>query len=134
MGNPLCKEFLRSDDTLRVYAGSKLLFSSKKDRLKPLLDYMEWSADAHQAVVMMDRVVGNAAALLMILAGCGEVYSPLGSDLAAKTLQKWGVSYHFDQVVPHIERANGAGMCPMEELSMGKSPAEFYAVMWSRER
>jgi hypothetical protein len=74
-------------------------------------------------------VVGNAAALLMIRVGCGEVYSPLGSKLAAETLDKWGVACHFDMVVPYINRADGVGMCPMEEISVGKSPSEFLAVL-----
>jgi hypothetical protein len=32
-------------------------------------------------------------------------------------------------VVPYINRADGVGMCPMEEISVGKSPSEFLAVL-----
>jgi len=32
-------EFLKSRDTVRVYKGDKLLFSSQKERLLPLLEY-----------------------------------------------------------------------------------------------
>lgn len=132
MDNSFYNEFLRSDDTLRVYAGSKLLFSSQKDRLVPLLDYLERLGEKHRAVVMMDKVVGNAAALLMIKAGCREVYSPLGSELSVETLGRWGIACHFDRVVPYIRRADSEEMCPMEALSLGKSPSEFLAALKGR--
>jgi len=126
------REFLESGDTLRVYAGDVLVFCSQKDRLVPLLEYLERFGEG-RAVVMMDKMVGNAAALLMIRVGCGEVYSPLGSKLAVETLGKWGVACHFDKVVAYISRADGVGMCPMEEMSVGKSPEEFLAALVARD-
>ncbi|MBM3154231.1 MAG: DUF1893 domain-containing protein [Chloroflexi bacterium] len=131
MGDSVYAEFLESGDTLRVYAGDALVFSSRSDRLVPLLDYLEQFGES-QAVVMMDKVVGNAAALLMVQADCRKVYSPLGSKVAMKTLGKWGVGFHFDKVVPYISRVGGVGMCPMEEMSVGKSPEEFLAVLRAR--
>jgi hypothetical protein len=76
--------------------------------------------------------MGNAAALLSVRAGASEVYSPLGSALAVKTLEKHKVKYHLTEVVPCIMRDDGKGMCPMEELSQGKEPGEFYRVMRAR--
>jgi len=80
-------------------------------------------------VLMMDKVVGNAAALLMIEAGCSEVYSPVGSESAEKSLRTNSIEYHFDQIVPYIRRVSSAEMCPMEELSLGKNPSEFLITL-----
>jgi len=123
------KEFLASDDTLRVYEGIRLTFSSNKDRLLPLLEYLEQFAPPHQQVVILDKIMGNAAALLSIKAGCQEVYSPLGSQLAIKTLDKYGIKYHLTKIVPYIQQPGGQDMCPMERLSLDKGPEEFYQVM-----
>ncbi len=125
----LFNEFLASGDTLQVYEEDNLLFSSSKDRLIPLLEYIDKFAPCHRQVVIFDRIMGNAAALLCIQAGCSEVYSPLGSQLAIKTLERYSIKYHFTEVVPHIQKPNGQDMCPMEKLSLDRGPEEFYQVM-----
>jgi hypothetical protein len=132
MYTELFNDFLTSDDTLRVYRNKTLVFSSQKDRLLPLMDYSAEYGRAEKPVVIFDRVMGNAAALLVIRLNCREVYSPLGSELAVKTLDKNGLKYHLDEIVPYICRPDGKRMCPMEELSLGKNPEEFYQEMKSR--
>ena len=129
MDNPAYDEFLRSDDTLQVYADSKLVFSSKKERLVALLEYIDSLSVNHQGVIIWDKVVGNAAALLSIKAGCWELHSPLASRLAVITLDKYGILHHFGNIVSFIRRADGKGMCPMEKLSLDKEPEEFYTAI-----
>ena len=129
MNSQTLKEFVISGDTLRVYKNETLLFASKRERLLPLLEYIDRCAVHHEDVIILDRVVGNAAAFLAIKAGCREIHSPLGSQHAIETLEKYGIKYHFDQVVPYIEQANGGNMCPMEKLSLGKDSEEFYTMM-----
>jgi len=118
-----------SSDTLRVYKGSKLLFASNKGRLLPIIEYIDRFVPYHQRVVIFDKIIGNAAALLCVRANCREVYSPLGSQLAIRTLDKYGVEYHFTEIVPCIQQAEDEAMCPMERLSMDKSPDEFYEII-----
>jgi len=127
----LFNKFLASDDTLRVYEAEQQVFSSDKDRLIPLLDYIAQSAPHHQGVIIFDKIMGNAAALLSIKAGCQEVSSPLGSELAAATLDKYGIKYHLVEIIPYIQRDDGQDMCPMEKLSLDKEPEEFYEAMKS---
>ena len=129
MYSSLFDEFLVSSDTLRVYKDDALLFSSSKDRLLPLLEYIDRAAPYHQQVVIFDKVMGNAAALLSVKVSCQEVYSPLGSQLAVKTLDKYGIKYHITEVVPYIQKPNEEDMCPMEKLSINKAPEEFYEVI-----
>ncbi len=125
----LFTEFLVSGDTLRVYKDDKHLFSSSKDRILPLLEYIDRFAPYHQQVVIFDKIMGNAAALLSVEASCQEVYSPLGSQFAIKTLDKYGIKYHITKIVPYIQKPNGEDMCPMEKLSINKEPEEFYEVI-----
>jgi hypothetical protein len=122
-------DFLKSDDTLRVYVGDMLAYSSKKERLLPMLDYLDAYGAVCQSVVIYDKVMGNAAALLAVRANAREVYSPLGSENAVKTLKKNKIVYHLDKIVPCIMRDDGQDICPMEKLSLGKTPEQFYKVM-----
>ena len=131
MYTPLFNKFLIGDDTLQVYSNDKLLFSSNKDRLLPLLEYIDRFAPYHQQVVIFDKIMGNAAALLSIKASSREVYSPLGSQLAVKTLDKHSIKHHITEITPYIQKPNGEGMCPMEELSLNKEPEEFYEAIKS---
>ncbi|MFC1908831.1 DUF1893 domain-containing protein [Chloroflexota bacterium] len=125
----LFNEFLNSSDTLQVYQDGHLVFSSQKDRLVPLLEYINRFVPHRQAEVVFDKIMGNAAALLAIKAGCREVYSPLGSQIAVKTLDKYGVKYQLTEIIPFIQRLDLEAMCPMEELSLDKEPEVFYEVM-----
>jgi hypothetical protein len=125
---PLFDKFLTSDNALRVYKGNKLIFASDKDGLRPLVEYVHKFASSHRNVVIFDKIMGRAAALLCIKANCREVYSPLGSQLAVEVLGKRGIKYHLTRTVPRIQKPDG-NMCPMEALSIGKEPEEFFRLI-----
>ncbi len=127
-------EFLESNDTLRVYQDDRLIFASGEDRLLPLIEYIEKFAPCEEGVTVFDRVVGNAAALLLVKILCREVHSPLGSELAVQTLSDCGINYHFTETVPHIQNNSGDDMCPMEKLSRGRQSEEFYQLLIKRRR
>lgn len=126
---PLFREFLLNGESLRVYESEKMVFASNQDRLAPLLEYIDEFASDYHRVVIFDKIIGNAAALLAVKADCKEVYSPLGSKQAVDTLKKYGISYHFNETVPLIQKVGGDGICPMEKLSLGKDPDEFYRAI-----
>ncbi len=128
MYQPLFDEFLTSKNTLRVYKGSKLIFTSDKDKLLPLVEYIHKFASKYRNIVIFDKIIGRAAALLCIKANCREVYSPLGSQLAIEVMEKYSIKHHLTQIVPCIQKPN-KDMCPMETLSIGKDPEEFYQLI-----
>ena len=127
MDKYLFDEFLASDNTLQVYQDNRLLFSSNKGGLGPLLEYIDRFTPSHPLI--FDKIMGNAAALLSVKASCREVYSPLGSQLAVGTLDKYGIKYHLAEIVPCIQKPDGEDMCPMEKLSIDKEPEEFYEMI-----
>ncbi len=94
-----------------------------------MLEYLDRFAPYHRPVVVFDKIMGNAAALLSVKANCQEVYSPLGSQLAVKTLDRYGVKYHLSKIIPYIQKPDGEDMCPMEKLSIDKEPKEFYEAI-----
>jgi hypothetical protein len=127
----LFSEFLASGDTLWVYGRGKLIFTSSEAGIRSLLDYASRLAPYQEGVTVFDRVVGNAAALLLSKVSCREVYSPLGSWLAQETLRRFGIDYHFTETVTRIQNRSRDDMCPMEKLSQGKEPEEFYQACLS---
>lgn len=131
MNIPLFHEFLQSGDTLWVCEGDSRLFTSKEDALLPLIEYIDRFGPRQKQVTILDRVMGNAAALLSVKANARKVYSPLGSESARNTLDKYNIEHHLDEVVPFIQAGDKEAMCPMEKLSISKdtSPDEFYEVV-----
>jgi hypothetical protein len=119
-------DFLNSRDTLRIYHEGKLAFTSEKDRVVPILEYIDDLAPGTGPSVIFDRIMGNAAALLCVKAGTKEVFSPLGSQLGIDTLKKYRIEYHLNKIVPFIQKDNSEEMCFMEKLSINKTPDEFY--------
>ncbi len=131
MRKELFSEFLESGNTLQVYRQGRLVFNSAEPRILPLLEYAARFAPHEKGVTVFDRVVGNAAALLLSRISCREVYSPLGSRPAGETLRSYGINYHFTETVPLIQNQRREDMCPMERLSLGKDPEEFYQACLS---
>jgi hypothetical protein len=127
----LYKKFLETGIALEVYEGNSLLFASNQEMLAPLLEYIRTIAPRHKDIVVFDKIMGNAAALLCVIAKCKEIYSPLGSDPAIETLEKFGISHHIGSVVPFIKKPNLTELCPMEKISLGKTPEEFYQILKS---
>ena len=127
--NPLFDSFLKSDDTLRLLRNGVVIFQSQKKGIAPLLEYLSLSRTSERdEIIACDRLVGNAAALLMKVAGCCEVHAVMASEYAVKTLAALGIPAYFQKVVPQITNRLGTGMCPFELLSLGKSPQDFYIL------
>jgi hypothetical protein len=125
-------EFLKSKDTFRVYKGSRLLFASRKDRLVPMVEYIENHTPYEEGINVYDRIVGNAAALLLKTIRCRSVLSEVGSENAIRTLKSAGIKFHFNETVDCIMNDSGQDMCPMERLSLGKNPDEFFRALKER--
>jgi hypothetical protein len=118
--------FLLGEDNLQVYERGELLYSSNKEKLVPWLEFIGMFSPYVRGTVVFDKIIGNAAALLAVKAGCRRVYSPVGSQLAGSTLEKYHIKYQFIQTVPYIRSNQNDDICPLEKLSLDKGPDEFY--------
>ncbi|OPX37754.1 MAG: hypothetical protein B1H13_12345 [Desulfobacteraceae bacterium 4484_190.3] len=117
--------FLKSEDTLWISSENDVIFQSRKKGIEPLIDYINQHSPCINEVIVCDRVVGNAAALLLKVACCKMLYASIGSEIAVETLNRLGIPCRFLKMVPYIINRKGDGMCPFEKASIGKSPDEF---------
>jgi hypothetical protein len=121
-------EFKNSGDTLRIYRNGKRLFTSDKGSLLPLIDYIS-HFDTSIPVIMLDKVLGNAAALLAVKAGAKQVYTPLGSQYAFNTLGFYKIDCFFESTIAYILNYSNIDICPMEKLSLNKDPETFFKAI-----
>ena len=104
--------------TLVLKDGNKVIFSSKKRGLRPLLECLvEWSGRVDNAS-LTDKVVGRAAARLIVRSKIiGTVTAGLISRGALKYLSDHSIPVKWREKTDVILRGDGHGICPMEELS-----------------
>ena len=80
-----------------------------------------------------DKIVGKAAAGLMLKGGVIEIYAELISTPAKELIKKAGVKLSFTDEVHHIVNRTGTDCCPMEKLCYDlHSPEEIYIKVKSK--
>ncbi|MCG2688513.1 DUF1893 domain-containing protein, partial [Candidatus Parcubacteria bacterium] len=83
----------------------------------------------HRDLVIFDKIIGKAAALLFAYLGAKEVYGVIGSESAVRVLRKFRVKFYFKKTVKGILNKRKTGPCPMEALSRTKTPEELYNLL-----
>lgn len=71
-----------------------------------------------------DKVVGKAAAAIMVLGGVSRLHADVISEPAAALLQNAGVELEAVNIVPHIINRTKTGWCPLESASCNLDKAE----------
>lgn len=91
--------------SLQVIYHENTVFTSFGKWLYPLFDLedhlREQSLDMSQ-VEIRDKVIGKAAALLIVRLGTGRVYGETISDLGIAVFESAGLPYSYGQRVPRI--------------------------------
>jgi hypothetical protein len=83
--------------------------------LMPLLKiYDENYSKMHNAIVV-DKVVGKAAAVVAVSGKAKHIHALLISKDAIEFLQQRNVSFSYDLAVPHILNNSRTDLCPLEK-------------------
>lgn len=83
--------------------------------VKPIITPMREDKAFFKDKYVGDRIVGKAAALLLILSGAKYVYGSVMSRGAVEILNKYNLDYSYDTLVEYIENRTKTGMCPLEQ-------------------
>lgn len=106
-----------------AFCSGQKLYTSNQRGMIPLIRFLTediYFKDAYAA----DKVIGKAAALLLVLAGVKGAYAPVMSESGLYILSYYGILASCDRCVPAILNRAGTGPCPMEEAIDGiKDPA-----------
>ena len=98
--------------------------------IAPLLGWIDANPDTLKGAVLADKVVGRAAAMLMVYSGISQVYAAVISKPAAECFEKHKIAYCYEKQVDYIVNRAGDGMCPMEQCCLNiTSPEEAYHAL-----
>ena len=93
--------------------------------ISDLYRLLKTSPDLLRGARVADKVVGKAAAALMIIGGVESLFAGIVSKHAFSLLEEYGVEVKCVQVVPNIINRQKTGLCPMESCCLNCStPAE----------
>ena len=108
---------ISSASTIAVVANEDV-FTSQERGVKPLLHLLTEKKDFLKNASVADKVIGKAAALLMVLGEIKEVHTLIISEPAIKMFEKYNIPCYYDKKVDRIVNRTGDGLCPMETLCL----------------
>ena len=112
------KSLLKSTDSTIAAVSGDDVFTSKERGVKPLLHLLSEKKGFLKGASVADKVIGKAAALLLVLGEIKEVHSRIISEPAIQVFENHHVSFFFDKKVTRIANRTGDGLCPMETLCL----------------
>ncbi|MEG0451838.1 MAG: DUF1893 domain-containing protein [Coprobacillus sp.] len=83
--------------------------------IAPIMNQMNEDVFFFKDCEVADKVIGKSAAMLLIKSQIKHLDAILISEHAIKVLDKYQVSYTYQEVVPYIINRTKEGMCPMEK-------------------
>lgn len=106
---------LTADGNTRVFTGRGVT---------DLYRLLKKEPQALSGALVADKVVGRAAAALMMLGGVKEVHIEIVSDLALSLLAESAVKISYEVSAPHILNGAGTDWCPLEKACYGCTTAQ----------
>ena len=106
----LKKKLIENDYSILTSNG----YHSFDKGIKPVLSKMREDKFFFKDLYVVDKVIGKASAMLLTLSGVKEVYALLISKAGKEVLEKYQVTYYYDNLVDNILNDAKDGLCPME--------------------
>ena len=106
------------------------VYKSGERGIKPLLDLLELEPRLLSRAFVVDKIIGKAAALLLLKGGAEGVYGQVMSAAALQCLTARGIPAGYGAQVDYISNRAGNGACPMETAVMDiNDPETAYAKL-----
>jgi hypothetical protein len=120
----------KSGNSLMIYKDGELLFESNLSGIRPHLKAINEHGDALEGTLMVDKILGRAAAFLVIYSKAAEAITVIVSTPGKQILEANNIKFSYREEVPHIKMKNGVIFCPFESMVQGiYDPDEAYTAI-----
>ena len=114
------------DHSLLVYKDGNITFQDEHG-IQPLL--IQIKKKGLKNAIAVDKVIGKAAALLMVYGKVKQVHTNIIAKDAIPVFEKYKVEYSYNEVVDYIQNNKKDGLCPMEQKVLNvNSPKKAYKI------
>ncbi|MBW2978302.1 DUF1893 domain-containing protein [Candidatus Woesearchaeota archaeon] len=117
------------NNSLIVIKDGNIIFKSEKDRLRPIVICINENKEKMIGSIVVDKVVGLAAAKLLVFAKVKEIYALLASKKAADYINDKCIKFQAEKIVENILNDDKSEICPMEKLAEELSEEELFAKL-----
>ena len=105
--------------SLALVQGDEIVYSSDSSGLKPLWDCLEKYRQSKDKFILFDKVIGLAAARLVVYSGIIEaIHTRLISQPAKQFLKENKIKIEADEIVANILRKDKSAVCPGEIIAI----------------
>jgi hypothetical protein len=113
--------------SLALIQDDKIIFSSYRHGLRPLMDCLENYSQVKEKLTLHDKVIGLAAAKLIVYSEIiAEVHTPLCSKPAKKFLEENGIKLYAKEIVANILKKDRSSVCPGEIIALNTAEPDAF--------
>ena len=105
--------------TLAVLRGDRIVFQSEHDGIRDALMLHDEHPELLRGAVIVDRIIGRAAAMLFADGGAAAVYGRVMTRDAMHLLEEKGAQARANTLTDRIINRLGTDICPMEKAILG---------------
>ena len=105
---------LRQGDYSCVFCDRDRILTDRRRGIAPILERIE-SGESLHGMAVADKIIGKAAAFLLLLGGVSAVYGEVMSERAKTLLEDAGVTVRCGSLVKAIRNRTDTDSCPMEK-------------------
>jgi len=109
------KKLLKENKYTFVAISADEIYTSQKRGVAPILDKIDENPDFFKGAVIADKVIGKAAAMLLVRYGVSEIFAVLTSEKAIEYIKNKPVKLTYDNKTGYIINRDKTDMCPMEK-------------------
>jgi iron complex outermembrane receptor protein len=118
------KSLLNTDDIVCVVSKGDQVLTSNLKGIRPWIKWLRENPELLEDAVVVDKVVGKAAAMLMVVAKIKTLYTPIISENALQFLSDQTIDFNYDRTVAFIKNIEKNGLCPMEQTVVDVEDAQ----------
>lgn len=101
-----------------ILKNNKIIHNINGRGIKPLLSLYENNKTDLNNSFVLDRVIGKAAAKLIIDAQVKYIYGYVMSKNAIVELEKNNIEFEYEILIDNILNKDGTDLCPMEKIAL----------------
>lgn len=114
--NDHIKRLRREELNLIIVEENRTLFTSSEEGMKPLIEAINRvGVSTLEDVIVIDKIVGKAAALLISYFKAKEVHCIVLSTKGRTVLDNHRIKHYEERLTPEIMNRRGTGLCPFEQ-------------------
>ena len=109
------EQILHHGQSIALIKANKVIFTDRSRGVMPLLKLLDSQPELLKDALVVDKIVGKAAAMLLTLGGVKEIHTYMLSKNGRAFLESRGISVTAQCDIDMIQNRQKDGICPFEK-------------------